>query len=676
MMRPHPKATALIVFSMLVFALAPTGVEGTAVRPAQAHNLTLGGTLTGSPGDTVVITVGISDGAGVGEVQADIHYDPAVLTYVSGEPGSAVAGFALKGVSNNAPGLIRVLATGLGMATMPAGPGVVATITFTVNAAAAGGPSALTFTGLAPASITATDSAFTVAGGAPPTATPAETPTATPTLVPVPPTFTPTPSFTSTPVTTVTPVPSTPTPTPTATPTAVVPTPTLAPPTATPMPGEGLVVPFSTEGQISLGISGPIEVAVPFVYQQGGELTVSVGDFGGALDPAAALTLPDGRTISDDDGGLGDDAMIVFTRDNPALAGKYKLIVKGQGGTVGRFSVSALPAAVPQAAQTGVIGFGQKVEGTIRDFVEVHIYRFYAEVGDYIDIYLGDMDSALNPFLTLSGPEGFEAKTDDDSGPDDDAEIAGFPAPVAGLYTITVGGAPGTTGTGPYVLVLAARSDKPIDRGTINPGDRVAGNIGQAGQVYEYAFTNPTGAAVTFELEDPAPETLDPYLNLLTGGQIAATDDNSGPDDAAYIVSSVAEGVIQVSGGPRKTTGPYLLLYKVGGYTPPEIQFGENVTYVFPGDVERYRFTAAAGQTVIITVGDFGGPLDPAVRLIGPDGSLVAESLNAFPAPEDDAQIPLQVLRMTGVYTVEVYGQPARDGRRTFGRALIVFRLL
>jgi hypothetical protein len=334
--------------------------------------------------------------------------------------------------------------------------------------------------------------------------------------------------------------------------------------------------------------------------------------------------------------------------------------------------------AVPQIDRTNLIGFGQQIEGTIKQFTDMHIFRFYAQVGDYIEVYLTDKESALDPFLTLTGPSGFDARTDDDSGPDDDAQIVVGPATIAGVYTITVGAAPGTTGVGPYALTLATNV---VNERAISLGQTVSGSITAGGQTDQYTFSNPGGGVVTFTLDDFDPlfsagGTLDPYLTLTSGGQVVARDENSGPDDDAYISTTVTEGTIVVSGGPRMTVGPYRLTYLAGAYRPPELELGENTTYVFAGDVERYTFAAVAGQRVTITVGDFGGPLDPAVRLIGPDGSLVAESLSGFPPPEDDAQIALQVLKMTGVYTVEVYGQPARDGRPTFGRAVVTFQLL
>jgi len=847
----------IALFDMISAGLIPKGPEKklvavsqappfllAAARPAQAHNLSVQGPLSGSPGDTVDWAIVMSDGSGLDRLEVEIRFDASVLTFVSGEVGPAIADFMLKSVRETQAGVVKITAAGLG-STMPAGETVVANISLQVNADASG-TTVVEFNVIDPTTVTATNTEFS-AGTAPPTNTPTpvpptatptntptntpvpptptntpvpptptpesptSTPTNTPTNTPVPPTATPTPesptptpesptatpeSPTATPTNTPTPVPPTATPTPesptptpesptptpesptatptstptpesptatptstptpesptatptstptpesptatptstptpesptvtptytptpespTATPTEIPPTPTFTPtpesptatpteipptatptpipptPTETPTPGAPLFVPFSTEGFI---LYSGVTINVDFTYEDGGELTIVVGDFGGALDPSAKLILPDGREVSDDDSGPGDDAQIVFSSANPAPAGKYRLVVGGQSGTAGRFSVVANPFVKKQVA-ANLIGFGQRIEGTIERFSSVHIYQFYAQQGDYIEVVLTDMGSALDPFLTLTGPTGFTAMTDDDGGPLDDAKIVAGPAPVAGIYTIGVSASPGTMGVGEYALILA--SDAVNDRGPITVGEILSGSISLGGQIDEYTFTNPTNETITFVLDDFDPflgggGTLDPFLTLVdTAGNTVHTDDNSAANDDAYISTRASEGTIRVTGGPNATVGPYRLKLLAGPYTPPTLEPGETRTMVYPNEIEPFVFDAAAGQTVIITVSDGGGTLDPAVRLIGPPRAIVDENgqiigevpsidkvnLDAFAPPEDDAQIGPIELPVTGTYQVEVYGEEGPDGRGTTGRAFIGFQIL
>ena len=231
-----------------VALVAAAGSLPMGARPAQAHVLTFGGTLTGNPGDTVTVDVEISDGTGLDRLEAEILFDTAVLTYVSGAAGPSIDPFMLKAVKEITPGTAKITAA---LGTMADGQGVVASLTFEVSAGAAPGSAVpLTFNLIdVPAGVTATDSEFAVAGAEPtdtptvqPTATPTNTPTvpptptesatATPTNTPTtPPTATPTESATATPTDTPT-TPPTPTPTESATATPTD-TPTT-PPTPTP----------------------------------------------------------------------------------------------------------------------------------------------------------------------------------------------------------------------------------------------------------------------------------------------------------------------------------------------------------------------------------------------------------------------------------------------------------
>jgi len=413
-------------------------------------------------------------------------------------------------------------------------------------------------------------------------------------------------------------------------------------------------------------------VTIEFTYLQGGPMTIHIGDFGDALDPAATLILPDGTQVSDDDSGEVDDAMIVFTADNPAPSGVYHLIIRGEGGTAGRFSVLAIPEAYSEP--TTMLAFGQRVEGRIADYSNLHIfYTFYAQVGDFINIALTDYGSGFDPFLTLQGPEGFTPMMDDDSGPDDDALIVVGPAAIPGIYTIGVMSSPAHPSVGPYALILA--SNVTNDR-LISAGETVVDSISRAGQKDRYVFVNLGGGEITFHVDDFDPlhdtgGTLDPFLTLYNAAdEWVATDDNSALNDNAFISTTEMAGVIEISGGPTLTTGTYRLSYLTGPYVLPMLKIGSsNETYVFAGESEWYSFSGAAGQLVSIGVDNLGEMLDPAFRLYGPGGTLLAESLNAFPPPESAAQIRFFPLPATGLYKVEVLGE-----KNTYGRARVTFQ--
>jgi len=426
--------------------------------------------------------------------------------------------------------------------------------------------------------------------------------------------------------------------------------------------------------------------------------TIIVGDFGGALDPAIEVLMPNLETAVDDDGGPGDDAHIAISA---AFSGKYTLTIQGQSKTAGRFSLRIFNGLLDLPDRTTLIGFGERIDGRINMRSEIDIFAFYAYQGDNIEIILTDLGSAYDPFLVLippdPAPKDFRI-SDADSGPVDDAKIGPFSAPLEGWYQIMVSPQPGTTGVGPYALTLCARTSAPTVVKTIGLDDKKFDKIAECGEIHEYLFTFPADRSepVTFILEDhdedltSKSKSLDPFLTVLEAdSEIAfATDDNGGPDDAA-VITIPAEGenvgktfLVQVGGGPSKSTGVYALHCKAGEYEHPDLQLGVNRTYVYQKDSEKFRFMAAQGDRVVITASDFGSNLDPALRLFGPAGDLVRENTRGegFPASEDDAQIVLlgqkddDVLPQTGEYVLELYGETNEKTKRdTFGPALIWF---
>jgi hypothetical protein len=70
--------------------------------------------------------------------------------------------------------------------------------------------------------------------------------------------------------------------------------------------------------------------------------------------------------------------------------------------------------------------------------------------------------------------------------------------------------------------------------------------------------------------------------------------------------------------------------------------------------IERWTFESAAGQTLTITLEPTSSDLDPIMRLIGPDGTLIDENDDA----EDTAlgtssQLANITLPADGIYTLE-----------------------
>ena len=160
----------------------------------------------------------------------------------------------------------------------------------------------------------------------------------------------------------------------------------------------------------------------------------------------------------------------------------------------------------------------------------------------------------------------------------------------------------------------------------------------------ELAFAAYTG----FDPEDLALDAL-----LYFGAQIA---DQPLEADGQYIVV-----VERVEGAGTYTVGVSLTqdFALDGGRAALE----GDLSAAFPA--ERWRFEGRAGQALTITMRPASGTLDPRLRLLGPDGALLAENDDADdPALGSSAQLARVTLPQAGVYTLEA-GRFTGAGRYT-----------
>ncbi len=423
------------------------------------------------------------------------------------------------------------------------------------------------------------------------------------------------------------------------------------------------------------GIEGTLTQSQPkavfyFHAPQTSQLTIGVSDRGGPLDPYASVVVPDGRRISDDDGGYGDDALLIVPN---APEGKYQLEISGAGGTVGAYVVAVDLGDSGGGAGYQSIAFGQTITGTLNSSNELRTFTFFAHEGQRIEILLTDDGGTYDPFLVLQMPVTKESILDDNSGPEDDAQIIVPKAPYTGIYTILVM-SPFTNPTRGFFRLILAEAQS--EERPISLGQTISGEISRAGNTDRYFFTNPYSRYFRFSLDDYDPKLgsdgkLDPFLKLYDmNGNLVASDDNNGLGDDAILVTRMTEGVAEVSGGPFQTVGPYRLHLEEGQNTFAILQPGITSTYVFSKQTETFEFFATAGSSLYVYVTDRLGSLDPAFRVFSPGGYALVHVDNSFAPPEDDAHAFLTVTQ-TGTYRLDIYG-----AKGTFGPAWITFQLL
>lgn len=181
------------------------------------------------------------------------------------------------------------------------------------------------------------------------------------------------------------------------------------------------------------------------------------------------------------------------------------------------------------------------------------------------------------------------------------------------------------------------------------------GQVTQRGEKLYYTVDVAFGQALYAVLSQPAGSRLDPYLRLLDSNEqpFVADDDSAGGLDAMILSWPLWPGryYLEVS-GVGNTTGAYSLIY--GAFQP----WGDSITT--PNEEDRHTFTGRAGDSVWIqSIRSADSELDPYVKIIFPDGSMMTERTNLL--GEADVLVA-GTLPQSGRYTIYVGGE-----RRTTG---------
>jgi hypothetical protein len=246
----------------------------------------------------------------------------------------------------------------------------------------------------------------------------------------------------------------------------------------------------------------------------------------------------------------------------------------------------------------------------------------------------------VRPVGLAAGPEGvlFAADSDGSFG-----AVTAFSTAIVAGRVGTTALTPGLAGRG--TLDEYTRQQAWTYAGTA--GERIsifAADASETGQLLPAVrLLTPEGrevAAASYAGFDPENPVLDALLYF--GAQIA---DYALESDGVYIIV-----VERVEGAGVYTIG--VSLTRSFALADGAAALAGDLSAAFP--VDRWQFEGVGGQTVTLTMRPVSGTLDPQVRLVGPDGVLLAENDDAAdPALGSSAQIARVTLAQTGTYTVE-----------------------
>jgi hypothetical protein len=433
-------------------------------------------------------------------------------------------------------------------------------------------------------------------------------------------------------------------------------------------------------GPITSGqrVTGTIDLGDLDVYTFTGNahesIALALGDTGvTGFFPQMQVFAPNGLPLGTASGQTGAGLDLL----NLPQSGTYAAVIRHAGDTFnGPYALTMFraPAAQPVDADSGPITSGQRVTGTI-DPGDIDIYTFTASAFDAVALAVGDTgNTGFIPHLQLYAPNGALLK-----------EIIGqtgggldFPAlSQTGTYYAVVRHA-GDSFVGSYGLTMVRAPAAQVvdaDSGPITSGQRVTGTI-EFGDIDVYTFTAAANDAVAIALGDPGESPYFPFFQLIgpTGKLLASGSGQTGAGQGLLNVQHAGTHTILVHHAGDDFIGSYALTMvrapasQVVDADSGPITSGQRALGAIDyGDIDIYTFSASAGDSLALAVGDIGQTaFFPQIQLIAPDGSFLSGNSGQTGAGLDAQNLPL-----TGTY----YAVVRHAGDTFFGHyALTMFR--
>lgn len=445
----------------------------------------------------------------------------------------------------------------------------------------------------------------------------------------------------------------------------------------------------TTHEVIAAGLTPDTQYTLDVIYQPSGAVVFST--------PA----------VSNADGVY----QLALTTEQTDPAGVYVLNLVDAAGAV--VQTGTITLEVAESPNTGSLTLSAgTVEGRLESSRAADEYSFDGTAGQIVTLTLRSAE--FDAFLVLYGVDGAQLGYSDNGLPPTDAQLLTVELPATGSYRVsaTSRNAAESNGTqrveGAYSLTLAVA--RPANDGSIANGELVVGELTVVQQSAQYEFNGLAGDVVTIDLRTDA---FDPAVGLFTpGGERLMTDDDGGgglnarissfrlPSDGTYLI--IVDGFrgftgertlqgkytvslsIQTAGGGapvvEATTAPDASLGQSSTAVPPTtsggstLDFGQTVLGELTAEVQigRYTFFGTAGDVITLQLDSEN--FDPKFRLIGPDGTVLAEdddSGEGLNALVTDFTLPRD-----GEYVVEVDGfrGPAGDRQLLGGFSVSVNR--
>ena len=360
------------------------------------------------------------------------------------------------------------------------------------------------------------------------------------------------------------------------------------------------------------------------------------------VNPRVRIYGPSGIKLFDT--GSNRLVPIDFTADT---AGTYRLLVSDSGANSGSYQIQylAIPGThtVQPGDQGGELVEGGAVNGNIAA-ADMDPWTFTLTQGDYAWINVVDPSLAsgnLNPRVRLYAPD--RTKLIDTAS--ETIVKTSLRADMAGEYLLVVSGTDTSSGDYriQYTRAPGSVAVQPGDQGgSLSDGVSSYGNI-PAGDIDPWTFDAATGEQVDISLVDvqDSDSFLNPHLVLFDPDMVKIFDSSDTRSAGFSFVPDKSGQYLALAGGTDSSTGDYRIDFSrttaaaTVSHNGTVLSNGILATGTFQVGIEEfYTFEASLGDHVLVDVNDTSGSnaLYPRIRVMGPDGVLIAEATDNYAA--------------------------------------------
>jgi hypothetical protein len=364
-------------------------------------------------------------------------------------------------------------------------------------------------------------------------------------------------------------------------------------------------IPLANGGQTNGNLGFAALDTWAFTAKPGDNIVLRLGTTN--IDPYLELYGPDGSLLAN---GGGQDVQLTFTATN---SGTFTALVFGnEAGDSGPYELSLALFGEPFNTPGVPLANGGETNGNL-GFAALDLWTFTAKPGDNIVLRLGAAN--FNPYLRLYGPDGSLLN----NGGGQDVQLT-MTATNSGIFTALVFGNEAGD-SGPYGLSLALFGEPfsvpgvPLANGGVNNG-----NLGPAA-LDRWSFTAKAGDSIVLQLG-----ATNSNASLYLFGPDGSLLGSQGGADVRLTFTATNSGTftVLVDGANSGDIGPYELSMALLGepFSVPGVALvngGENNGNLGPAALDRWTFTAKAGDNIVLRLG--GTNFNPFLQLYGPDGS-------------------------------------------------------